>query len=480
MDMDSMQCDPNVANLPLSDPRCVKAVECCTAFYAGENGPGRRLPGLASFGSPPIAIRTGLRAFACVPILVALAGKANIITLLTGISYEKLNVVHQWVSWMSFALSLIHAIPFFVASVQDKGDGGYARVVSEFYRYGNGAMTEYSGVPPLAMLFGLCVFSFPQIRRRFYESFYFVHIGLAITYLDLLFWHAGDAEDSWVRIEVEGPADFHTKPGQHAFLRFLSLSPLDNHPFTIASAPTVPEGTGPSTMENGKGPDTILFLSKVHEGFTRTLAAHCLANGGEATTTVILDGPYGGLARQHIERRYDSLLLIAGGSGISSSLSWLHHAVCALSTSMLQTVTLVWAVRDAESFGWAYRDIELATRLESSGVDIRLCFFVTGAAVEVTPLSASAKSKEYSGTVGLDEPRPWTERIQALGQLTSGRPDLRTVVEDAIMPGKRLIVLACGPHGMNHNFTSICSAAQKRVLSGQTKEVALHVKTFGW
>ncbi|KAF6824133.1 ferric reductase, partial [Colletotrichum musicola] len=426
----------------------------------------------------------------------------------------------------SFALSLIHAIPFFIASAQDKGDGGYARVVSEFYRYGNGAMTEYSGVPPLAMLFGLCVFSFPQIRRRFYESFYFVHIGLAITYLGLLFWHAGDAEDSWVylwatlavwlatwfarlfwfmrstnirsqwfsgasarlellssglvRIEVERPADFHTKPGQHAFLRFLSLSPLDNHPFTIASAPTAVAGAGSLTMENGKGPETILFLSKVHEGFTRTLATYCLANGGEATTTVILDGPYGGLARPHIEIQYDSLLLIAGGSGISSSLSWLHHAVCAPSTSMLQTVTLVWAVRDAESFGWAYRDIELATRLTSSGVDIRLCFFVTGAAVEVTPLNASAKSKEYSGTAAMDEPRSWTERVQALGHLNSGRPDLRAIVEDAMMPSKRLVVFACGPHGMNHDIANICSAAQKRVLSGRTKEVALHVETFGW
>jgi hypothetical protein len=36
------------------------------------------------YGSPPIAIRSGLVAFACVPILVALSGKANIISFLTG------------------------------------------------------------------------------------------------------------------------------------------------------------------------------------------------------------------------------------------------------------------------------------------------------------------------------------------------------------------------------------------------------------
>jgi len=47
------------------------------------------------FGSPPIAIRTGVMAYSCVPLLIALAGKANIMTLLTGFSHEKLNIFHQ-------------------------------------------------------------------------------------------------------------------------------------------------------------------------------------------------------------------------------------------------------------------------------------------------------------------------------------------------------------------------------------------------
>jgi hypothetical protein len=72
------------------------------------------------YGSPPIAIRTGLMAFACNPILGALAGKANVVTLLTGISHGKLNVVHRWVGWMTLALSLLHIIPFIVAPLRDR------------------------------------------------------------------------------------------------------------------------------------------------------------------------------------------------------------------------------------------------------------------------------------------------------------------------------------------------------------------------
>lgn len=85
------------------------------------------------YGSPPIAIRSGLMAFACVPILVALAGKANIVTFFTGISHERLSVLHRWVSWISFALSLFHALPFLVGSARNPIVGGEAMVEAEFY-----------------------------------------------------------------------------------------------------------------------------------------------------------------------------------------------------------------------------------------------------------------------------------------------------------------------------------------------------------
>lgn len=85
------------------------------------------------FGSPPLAIRTGLMATACTPILLALSGKANIITLLTGVGHEKLNVIHRWVAWMCFGLSLVHTIPFIVAPLRE---GGYGALHEKFYSPG--------------------------------------------------------------------------------------------------------------------------------------------------------------------------------------------------------------------------------------------------------------------------------------------------------------------------------------------------------
>lgn len=81
------------------------------------------------YGSPPIAIRTGVMATALTPLLIALSGKVNLVTFLTSISHEKLNVIHQWVGWVTLVLSLIHTIPFFIASVRMPGDS----VRKEFY-----------------------------------------------------------------------------------------------------------------------------------------------------------------------------------------------------------------------------------------------------------------------------------------------------------------------------------------------------------
>lgn len=47
-------------------------------------------------------------------LLSATAGKANWITLFTGISHERLQVFHRWISYAFFILALIHTFPFIV------------------------------------------------------------------------------------------------------------------------------------------------------------------------------------------------------------------------------------------------------------------------------------------------------------------------------------------------------------------------------
>lgn len=72
------------------------------------------------FGSPPLAIRSGMLAVSLIPWIVALSMKANFITILTSLGHERLNVLHRWLAYICLLLSLIHAIPFYVTPANDE------------------------------------------------------------------------------------------------------------------------------------------------------------------------------------------------------------------------------------------------------------------------------------------------------------------------------------------------------------------------
>ena len=79
------------------------------------------------------------------PLLVALAGKVNLVTLLTCYGYEKLNVIHRWVGWTVFGLSIVHTVPFIVAPLRD---GGYAALHKQFYKPGGFEVCNRLGEQP--------------------------------------------------------------------------------------------------------------------------------------------------------------------------------------------------------------------------------------------------------------------------------------------------------------------------------------------
>jgi hypothetical protein len=81
-----------------------------------------------------LAVRAGVMACALTPVIVALSGKYNVVTLITGISHERLNVLHRYTGYTCLGLSVVHTIPFFVAPLRD---GGYAALHAGFYESGS-------------------------------------------------------------------------------------------------------------------------------------------------------------------------------------------------------------------------------------------------------------------------------------------------------------------------------------------------------
>ena len=123
-----------------------------------------------------------------------------------------------------------------------------------------------------------------------------------------------------IRIDILVPTMFSWRPGQHCFLRLPSHSVFGNHPFTIASIPQSASGRQSKTPSDIQ---TMSFSVRSHAGFTRKPSCYT-SNKIHGPMHSWIDGPYDGVGRS-IENGYDTVILIAGGSGITSCLPWLQY-----------------------------------------------------------------------------------------------------------------------------------------------------------
>lgn len=436
--------------------------------------------------------------------------QVNLITYLTGLGHEKLNAYHRWMGYLMLYVSVIHTIPFIVQPLRE---GGAAFLRQRFYRPGG---LEYNGTPPLGMLVGLAVLSLPPLRRKAYELFVHVHILLAIVYLGLLFWHAGDLGDSWaylwatlgiflfqilvrifgktstfqlrgdwfdqapvtltdvgenmVRLELEVQGLWRWEPGQHVFLRFATLRPLDNHPFTIASLPKEKHALDDSQR--------MVFYIRPQRGLTKRTSR--LVELGK-TANVTVDGPYGTVIRPKVGMRYDTALLIAGGGGISGVLPWLEHFCRGMAdnTCVTRSVTLVWVMRSQASLSWVSDELKAITRTAALG-SVKVELWITAAAAEQKPSRFASEGKEADTGVHQVGGTPSEFESETLATAYYGqRPHIPDVLNRYSSKG-RVIVLGCGPESLKIDLSNAVAAAQKSVFQGKAREVRLHTETFGW
>ena len=56
--------------------------------------------------------------FLVLTVTSATASKTNWITFLTGVSHERLQVFHRWISYAFFLLALMHTFPFIVYHIR--------------------------------------------------------------------------------------------------------------------------------------------------------------------------------------------------------------------------------------------------------------------------------------------------------------------------------------------------------------------------
>lgn len=91
---------------------------------------------------------------------------------------------------------------------------------------------------------------------------------------------------------------------------------------------------------------------------------------------VLVEGPYGG-HNQNLELAYESVILVAGGSGITAVLPLLTHLSRKIGrrNTVLKEVKLVWAVKQKHSISWVQK--ELAEALAAAPGSVTIDYYVT-------------------------------------------------------------------------------------------------------
>lgn len=236
--------------------------------------------------------------------------------------------------------------------------------------------------------------------------------------------------------------NFAYRAGQYAFINIPSITPLEWHPFTISSSP---------------GDANVTFHIK-NMGKNTWTARLARVYGRDASfdslPVVNIDGPYGN-PPPFMDEQHDTLLLVAGGIGITPIISifkdqYQLHRQSHPNSKMLKHVYLLWVVRDMSSlemFREVFDDISNDPHCQSK-------FHI------ILRVTQRSFSKAYSLTAETTPLNP---------QPIMGRPNLLQEFGDIAQTcGKNVLAMVCGPNVM---IKEVQSAAYKFKFD-------LHVETF--
>ncbi|KAJ5343706.1 uncharacterized protein N7506_003530 [Penicillium brevicompactum] len=281
-----------------------------------------------------------------------------------------------------------------------------------------------------------------------------------------------DKASDVVRMEVT-PATplLSPSPGQYYFLyQPFRLTGWESHPFTIGawsyelgdkplSSPTsagnlndsldvshVPLlAGGPAkadyqrnwTSDPARESDPLklkmIFWVRPYDGWTRKLRQQCLRSPNSTTeTTVLLEGPYGDTFPLW---RYESVLIIVGGTGIASAVPYIQDHL-----------------RRSDE-GWEENPENEKTRVR----DIELVWTTKQAAfihdVSRRELKPALERSDFSASFYATRDSSAYEDLNNCGyEIQEGRPHLQSLIMsracDASSADSSLAILVCGPVGM--------------------------------
>ncbi|KAK7449781.1 hypothetical protein VKT23_013257 [Stygiomarasmius scandens] len=413
-----------------------------------------------NMGSMPIANRTGWISIGIVPFVIAFSTKVNWVGMLTGTSHEKLQVFHRWSASIMYITSLVHTFVFIVMSIR-QGQMEENWRIGTFY---------WTGVAALVPQTWLMFMSWGIIRNKYYETFKKIHFVAALLFIFFLFihcnwvltsWHyfwatfaiyflafftrilrifynslfglAGSVEslpDGMIKLAIQTPSRVRWAPGQHVFVRFLSLGihNFSSHPFTIVSIPG----------EAGR----MELIFAVKGGITKKLAD--LARDKDCQT-------------------------LAGGSGVTFTLSILLDFLQRVKVSELKCkhIEFVLAVKSNDSILWLEDQL---TAAKETGITVK---------VHVTQSNVPSISnlKEH-GDLENDSCNGDIDVKQSL-DVACGRPNLPAIIHKACRTNSGTMAIA---DSFLYDVRNAVADCQPAIADGygQCRDLFFHTENYGF
>ncbi|KAG9694991.1 putative plasma membrane ferric-chelate reductase, partial [Aureobasidium melanogenum] len=427
-----------------------------------------------------VADRTGIMAYATLPLIWTFAGRNNVLTWAT-------------------VLAIVHSAVYTWLFVEFEGWGMFRREFTQLWLL--------LGVVATVTMCLLLLFSVSWLRIKFYEIFLVLHILLSVVTLVGCFLHTSifDARydaylwpivivwllDRALRLLRLIACNIHVRLGKQVINRTRSIASYskesdvirldirtssflaqpaagqfyylyqpstwqgyENHPFTLgawSSQSSASEDADTYLLQHDDLPNefdqsdfgskyqstvqNLTFWIRPYDGWTRRLRDECFqSTEGIMEPTILLEGPYG--HHCHLSS-FDSVLLIAGGTGIASAVPYIleHMALSKAGKSDTTHMHLLWTVRQAyfikEVFG---QELRTAAQRDDFSADL----FCT---------------RQSEGPKHGEEQQPRGEENEYLrSRLQYGRPDIAAAIAKAATRGEKtgtkVAVLVCGPPAM--------------------------------
>ncbi|KAL0642299.1 hypothetical protein Bca4012_040589 [Brassica carinata] len=341
-----------------------------------------------------MAIRIGLVGNACLAFLFIPVVRGSSLLPVLGLTSESSIKYHIWLGHLLMTIFTVHGLCFVVywASMHE---------ISQMVTWSKTEMSNVAG--EIALLSGLVMWatSYPSIRRRFFEVFFYshylyiifmffyvLHVGIAFCFIVLpgfymfmvdrflRFLQSRDnvrllsarvLSSNTAELTFSKAKELMYNPTSTLFVNIPCISKLQWHPFTITSSSNLePEMLSIVIKSEGKWSTKLYKMLSTWDHDT------------DRTLSVSVEGPYGPVSTDFL--RHDALVMVSGGSGITPFISIIRDLIAmSQTTTTCETpkITLVCAFRKASDIAMLDLILPSSGLKLSSDLNIQIEAFIT-------------------------------------------------------------------------------------------------------